>query len=66
MLKAYEIAGKIFRVGEATEFKGSNGTEYTKGTMTVLSGVKHEVDGKAEYDNEFIKLEFIEKKKTHM
>lgn len=63
MLKAYEIIGKIFKVSESTEFKGNNEQEYTKGTMTVLSGVKHEVDGKAEYDNEFIELEFIEKKK---
>lgn len=63
MLKVNDLIGKVYKASEVVDFTAKNGNEYSKAVLSLVSGVKHEVDGKDEYNNEFIELEFIEKKK---
>ena len=63
MLKINELIGKVYKASEINDFTAKNGNNYSKVVLSIVSGVKHEVDGKDEYNNEFIELEFIEKKK---
>ncbi len=63
MLKINDLIGKVYKASEINDFTAKNGNNYSKVVLSIVSGVKHEVGGNDEYNNEFIELEFIEKKK---